>query len=1113
LALRFFWRRLLAPALLTALLLALGLPALLLGLAASESGSRGLLILAQSFTPLRIPAEGIQGSLLGELQLKRLHYAAENGQRLDLAQLRLQWNPAALLQGRLHLQALELQGLNLQLAQTDADAEPEATPAFQPPALPLALQLDLLVLEQAQLRLGEQRHRLERLQLSAHSRGQQLIIDRLRLDQAGALRQLNLQGGMELRAPYPINIGLALAAEHQQTGTIGAEVRLTGHLQDYRLEASAHFSGAQLPAVQARLQARGDLQRLRIEQLRLATLQGQLQLEGQLGWQPQLSWDLRLEAQQLQPGSHWPEIPGRLSGRIHSQGLLDAQGPRFEAQIERLQGEINQQQLSGSGQLSYAAQRLQIDQLQLQAGDNRLQLQGSLAEQADFQLQLEANHLAELLPQLQGQVQASGRVQGQLSAPQLQLEAKASDLAYGPQRIGRLEAAIRWHPQRPEDSHSRLRLEQIWLGETLIQRLQLEGPGNLASHDLNLELAMMLAGEQSAEALSGKLRLKGGYAPQLQGWSGQLLSGHLQLPQVGQWRLQQPFALQASAKETRLAPHCWRNQAASACLQAGLDAAAKLSGQFDLKGVSLALAQPFLPQGDTISGELDLTARLGGDLTAPQVDLRLSLPQADYRPKLDATPLQLQLRKLQLQARLQGQRLQGDYRFELRANSHKEQGQWGQNSGRLGLDLGQTPAFRNSQLRLDLPDIGPLTVFLPNIQDLKGRLAVQLDLNGPLQQPRIKGEAHLQQAGLKVPDLGIQVQDIELRLGSTAGTPLNINGQARSGNGRLQLSGQLDPSATPLRLALNIRGERFQVARIPLVEAEISPDLELNLRDNRLRLSGKLHLPKAIIGLKEIPQGSVALSDDAVILDEKDKPQKKDLPAAHIASQIQLSLGDEVRFTGFGLKTDIRGGMEISTTPGHPPQGNGTLSLVNGQFKAFGQDLKLEQGRFLFAGPLNRPSLDIRAVRADLTDIKAGVLVSGQASNPRVEVFSLPTKSTAEALAYLLTGSGLSSSSFDEAAAIRSAAWSMERAGANMLTNSIAKKLGLSEVSFGGDSLEDSALSVGKRLSPDLYVRYVQNLFDNESTVELAYKLNKMLDIKVYGGSNQGVDLYYHREK
>ena len=64
-----------------------------------------------------------------------------------------------------------------------------------------------------------------------------------------------------------------------------------------------------------------------------------------------------------------------------------------------------------------------------------------------------------------------------------------------------------------------------------------------------------------------------------------------------------------------------------------------------------------------------------------------------------------------------------------------------------------------------------------------------------------------------------------------------------------------------------------------------------------------------------------------------------------------------------------------------------------------------------------------------------------------------------------------------------------------------------------GATLEDSALGLGKYLTPDLLMRYKLGLFDRQSVLGIEYSLSERLKLEVETGISQSVDLNYTIEK
>lgn len=1172
------------------------IPAGLLGLMASESGSRWLLLSLEPMLPLKLDPTAIKGPLLGHLRLGNIEIKADP-HRGSLKQLELDWQPGRLLAGELRVKRLLIAGLDFYPGES-APKQPDAntikcqarsphpdplpkgegerktaTEQAQEPcpdsslhlALPIKVFLDDIRLEDASIHQGERPQIIDRLALKVSTQDERLVLESLELV-AAPLKQLKLKAALGLNPPNAIEAQLGWQLELPEMGALSGQGRIGGTLEkillehlvtapfsvttkgsiglgqvpdinlinewqsvqwplsgpakfsskagrlaiqgpveSYRLQLQTSLSGSQIPATDMEISGQGSTESFRIQKLLVKLLGGEIDIKGSAGWAPHPAWNLALAAKDLQPGKQWPEVPGSFSLRLASQGELIDGKPKLQAKLTELKGLINQLALEGQGLVHLDGERLQLDGLTITAGKNHIRMQGELAKTADFEGIIEAPELARLWPGLKGSLNAKTRIKGELTAPDLHLEAKGSGLGFAEHGLKSLDASIRWNPQDTRASSTSLSLKGLSSGKPLLDSLSLAGPGNLASHQWKLAL--------TGPDITANLGLTGGLLGS--SWQGQLTSGEVKSKEAGHWQLAKAFGLSLGA-DGQLGSHCWQSRGGSVCLDGRWDSEQQFAANATLKAIPLAILEPFLPKGERISGNLNGQLKANGSFQKPRATLELQLPECSYQPNIPNTKVSLQLRQLGLAATLADELLKADLTFGIKIDTPKAPGAWGKSQSQLGLRLGAKPRLEPSSLKLEYPDIANIGFLVPAISKLKGRLALDLKAQGALDRPSLNGGLRLLDAGLELPDTGIKIEGLALSALAAGGQQLDIAGQASSGGGRLNLKGRLELAGTKPKLDMQLKGQDFQVARIPMAEVNISPDLIFGLKDGNFDIGGSLLVPKAIIKLKELPEGSVAVSDDVVILDDS-KPKtakKEELPPALFKAKIDLRLGEEVRFSGFGLKTKIQGRLNIESTPGLPPMGNGNLNLVDGSFKAYGQDLRIERGRFLFSGPLDQPGLDIQASRtAKNEDVKAGVLVTGPVKNPEVKVFSVPPKPTSEALSYLLTGSGLKSASPDQAKAINSAAYSMQQAGANMLTGKIAKGLGLSDFSFGGESAESSALNLGKQLSPDLYVRYVRNLFDNSAAMEVGYKINKVLDLKVYGGSSQGLDLYYHKEK
>ena len=451
--------------------------------------------------------------------------------------------------------------------------------------------------------------------------------------------------------------------------------------------------------------------------------------------------------------------------------------------------------------------------------------------------------------------------------------------------------------------------------------------------------------------------------------------------------------------------------------------------------------------------------------------------------------------------------------------------------GRLDgqIEIGATAAGAaplSGHVSANLDSIGFVDVLTTKVSGTRGKLNAKFALNGTTQKPQVDGELALTGFATEVPAAGLKLHDGSISVRSRDGENFEIDGTVAGQEGKLAIKGRagIAPDAP---VAITLKGEDFLAADIPGAKVHISPDLQLDRNAQRFAIVGTLGVPRAAVDLSKLPGGGAiaAPSPDIVMVGEK---PRADTPTSPIAVEVtvkfgagdklamDLRQGSEVHLVGFGLNADLGGQLAISEPPGREPLGRGQIQL-SGTYKAYGQDLKIDQGRLLFADtPVENPGLDIRATRAfDDPQVTVGLQVRGTALKPQLTVFSTPAMEQSDALSYLVAGKPLSALKGGEGNAVSSAASALGTAGGDLLAKSIGAKMGLDDVGIAdSSSVGGAALTVGKYLSPRLYMSYGVGLFTPGQVVTLRYKLTRLFNFELSNGTlSSRAGLNYKLEK
>ncbi len=875
---------------------------------------------------------------------------------------------------------------------------------------------------------------------------------------------------------------------------------VSGPLRQLALKVEAKSSGEKLPPADSRLEARVRPDGARIQALSIYTLGGAIRATGDVSWQPAPRWDLRLKASGLKPEEYLSEWPGVISIESGVRGRVEAGTPKIDIDALKLEGQLRGYAVKGAGAISIDGTTVSARNLRLSSGDNRIEVNGQAGERLDLSLLIDAPALKAVAPDLDGSLKGEGRLEGNRSQPRVMAKLSGRKLAWRSRSIDKLELEVDAGTRPGYRSRIVIDADDIRDNGTRIGRASISGDGTPEQHRLALD-AMVLDDTVSAQ-LSG--RYEAGE------WSGNVESS-IKTKRFGEWRTPKPAALSASRERARLETLCLVQAPGRVCAAGSWQAegdAVQANGE--IVSLPLALARPFMPEGSSIDGNLNGEFKAAGALNALQAEARVGAQTGAivYDPGAGFESAQFVYRDARIEVSYapSGARVQMGLELE---NAGSMRGSL--ETGALGTER---PAPLNGRVEASFSDLGWLGVMIPQVVQVRGGLNAAVDIAGTTANPKVSGEIALKDGAANVPDLGLELQRINLAMRGDEAARIMVEGGVQSGGGLLEVSGRSTLSKEgERRVDVQLKGTEFEVAKLPTVHAYVSPDLRLSADASLAELTGSVHIPRAKVKLKELPVTAVKVSEDEVIVNAEQKTQsQKERLGPLVRMKVDVSLGEEVSFDGFGLTTRIDGNLAVSGETGKPPKAQGTLSLQEGRYQAYGQDLKIRTGRLLFAGPVDNPGIDLTAVR-ELKDVTAGIVVGGTVKSLDSRVFSEPSLPEAEAFSYLLTGRPLSGGSQTDAAQLQQAAAALGLKRANVITQQIQNMVGLDELTVGGDGVDQTSLLLGKQIAPDIFVRYALGLFEQSGKLILDYRLTDSVSVQAESGEQQGMDIIYKIER
>ncbi|MDG9930929.1 MULTISPECIES: translocation/assembly module TamB [unclassified Pseudomonas] len=830
----------------------------------------------------------------------------------------------------------------------------------------------------------------------------------------------------------------------------------------------------------------GDLTQVRLPALQLSAGQGEIKGDLGLRFAEGIAWSADLDVDRLDPAYWLAELPGTLAGRLRSQGEWRDDKLAASADLDlkgRLRGQTAALSLQGDG----AAERWRLAALELRLGDNRVQGSGTLDQRLAARLQLAAPRLGQLWPGLRGALDGTLDLGGSLEAPQGQLALDGRALGLEDHELGRLDLAVRLDDA--QRGTLELTASGIRLGDTDLGTLTASGGGDRRQQRLSLDLR--------GEKLQAALGLDGRLSEEKTGWrwNGRLASGELH--SGGQdWRLQQPASVERLADgRLTLGAHCWVSGDASFCGETNR-LLPEPHLRYRLQAFPLASLAPWLPDDFAWQGQLSADVALDLPAAGPRGDLRVSADGGTFRVREGDRWLDFPYQQLNLVTQFKPQSIDSRLAFS------------GGPLGTLDMQvrLDPRPADRplSGDFRLAGLDLAVARPFLPGVEHLAGQLNGAGRFSGGLLAPRIDGNLTLSGGELSGGQLPMDIAQLTLRA-LIAGEQLQVRGDWRSGEqGRGSVTGQASWTAGDLNGDLQLRGERLPVRVEPYADLEVAPNLVARLADGQLAIAGEVDVPRGAIRIRQLPPSTVTVSEDAEVAGRQ-APQRQGL---QMAMDIEVSVGrDKLTFEGFGLGAELAGRLRI----GDNLDTRGELNLNKGRYRAYGQRLDVRRARLLFTGPIDQPFLDVEAVRR-VDEVTAGLRISGNAAQPRTQVFSEPAMSEEQALSYLVLGRPLGGTG-EDSNLLAEAALGLGLAGSASVTGDIASRLGISDFQLdtAGSGQKASVVASG-RLSERLSLRYGVGVFEPANTIALRYDLTRRLYLEAASGLASSLDLFYKRD-
>lgn len=407
---------------------------------------------------------------------------------------------------------------------------------------------------------------------------------------------------------------------------------------------------------------------------------------------------------------------------------------------------------------------------------------------------------------------------------------------------------------------------------------------------------------------------------------------------------------------------------------------------------------------------------------------------------------------------------------------------------------------------------------------LSGPLSLDMRLNGPFGLSSLSGRASLSNG--RMADATLPFSLLGINAGVTmSGGRASIDGSANiSTGGSISLKGGIG-AAAPFVADVSVIIANATIRDPQLYEARVNGDLRLSgpLTGGAV-LSGRIAVPESEIRIASTGLGGVGDIPDlkhvrepvpvretrsrAGMLDSSSSDSAG--PSRPYGLDLTISAPNRLFVRGRGLDAELGGELRVTGNAANVIP-SGAFNLIRGRLDILGRRLDLTEAMLQLEG-----SFDpfIRVVASTVADgITAGVLIEGQATDPKVSFTSSPQLPEEEVLSQILFGKRLESISAFQAVQLASAVATLAGRGGEGIVARLRKGFGLDDFDVQTSDDGTAQLKAGKYLNENLYTEVTVDQ-DGKSEISLNLDLTDSITVKGRVGTDgdTGLGVFYEKD-
>lgn len=880
----------------------------------------------------------------------------------------------------------------------------------------------------------------------------------------------------------------------------------------YRFQIKADARGPDFPAATFDAGGSFDGDLLKLDAVNAQILGGRVRGSGRLALSGKQPWRFDMDGSGLDLRPLRPEVEGRVNVKGSIEGAGFSANAPWTARIASVSGTMFGRALSGSGEITHRDGAFDLRQLRMANGRSRLDINGRWGQTLDLNWDADLRSLAIIAPGLAGELVSRGRARGTLAKPEVIGNARVRNLSYGDLKLARADAELDVDASNARPSRLDLTANELSVAGTVVDTVDIRARGLARDHDIGISLESKGDPGERLAGFRASVEAKGSLDAPQRAWHGRLTDAKFRFADA-QATLLQPVNVSATPDRFAATPLCLESDESRLCVEgeyARQPEAWRLvytAQDWPLKRMLRSLFgwQEFGGMLQASGWTIKEPGRpWTGGTTVLAENPTLDIPRNKFRSQR----IELGGGRFDLYAEPKGIRVDLDMRMtsDMHIVGHA-QAERVANRELLDAPLrGHVDADANSLKAMGL--------LVPELDRSEGKLELDVDMGGTLRNPRFTGDFQIRDGLFALYRTNLVLSKVSVD-GRFAGDDLQFKGQGQTARGQMAIEGSFVWPDGVMTGTMRLHGKDLMVADTQDYRVIASPDLRLSAGAGGFTVDGRIDIPQARISPRDLGASVNTSPDERVVGIDTNADADAPSTLQRVRGAVRIVLGDAVRVDSSGLKARLDGELLVKSNRGDELVADGAINVAEGQYKAFGQEVKITKGRFSYSNTsLFEPLLELVAERRiDKDDVTVAVNVRGTLQRPFISITSEPAMSSNEALSYLLTGRSLDTLQSGEASNVNRAAENLALSGGGMLLGGIGRRLGLDEVTVERTDTEDTSVVIGKFLSPKLFVSYGISIAEAINTIKLRYTLNGNWSLKAESGLEQSADVEYKIER